>query len=70
MSSDYVVEMYLDVIDPRVIAARAVVERWPIETTEAITRLYSSMCVLRKQADNIQNLWDWTLEKRNKPENG
>lgn len=36
----------LAVMEPRVAAASAVVDRWPIETTEATTREYSRMCVL------------------------
>ena len=38
----------LAVIEPRVDAARAVVERCPMETTEAMTREYSSKCVLER----------------------
>ncbi len=36
----------LAVIDPSVIAARAVVDKCPTESTEAMTRLYSNTCVL------------------------
>lgn len=35
------------VMEPRVMAARAVVEMWPIDTTETITREYSSKWVLQ-----------------------
>jgi len=34
------------VIEPRVIPARAAVERWPIEITEATIKEYSSSWVL------------------------
>ena len=36
----------LAVIDPSVDAARAVVDRGPMDTTEAMTSEYSSRCVL------------------------
>ena len=36
----------LAVIEPRVEAARAVVDKWPIETTEAMTSEYSKTWVL------------------------
>ena len=36
----------LAVIDPSVEAARAVVDKCPIDTTDAMTREYSSRCVL------------------------
>jgi hypothetical protein len=36
----------LAVMDPRLIAARAVVERWPIEMTGTMTNVYSSKWVL------------------------
>ena len=36
----------LAVIEPSVDAARAVVDRWPMDTTEAMTSEYSSRCVL------------------------
>ena len=36
----------LAVMEPRVDAARAVVDRCPIATTDAITREYSRRCVL------------------------
>ena len=38
----------LAVIEPRVAAASAAVERWPMETTEATTSEYSSTCVLQR----------------------
>lgn len=37
----------LAVIEPSEIAARAVVDRWPIETTDAMTSEYSRTCVLK-----------------------
>lgn len=36
----------LAVIDPRLIAAKAVVDRWPMEITGTMTRVYSNKCVL------------------------
>jgi hypothetical protein len=39
-------------MEPRVIAASAVVDRCPIETTDAITRLYSNRCVLQGRVSN------------------
>jgi hypothetical protein len=47
-------------MEPRVIAASAVVDRCPIEMTDAITRLYSNRCVLRGTVsqDNIINFWN------------
>ena len=36
----------LAVMDPRLIAANAVVERWPIEMTGTMTSVYSSKWVL------------------------
>lgn len=36
----------LAVIDPNVMAARAVVDKCPTKRTDALTRLYSSRCVL------------------------
>ena len=37
----------LAVIEPNLIAARAVVERWPMDITGTITSVYSSKWVLR-----------------------
>ena len=36
------------VMDPSVAATRAIVDRCPIDTTEATTRLYSRMCILTR----------------------
>ena len=38
----------LAVIEPRLIAAKAVVERWPIEMTGTMTSVYSSKWVLTR----------------------
>jgi hypothetical protein len=36
---------------PNVEAASAAVDRWPMETTLAMTRLYSKACVLSRFSD-------------------
>ncbi len=43
----------LAVIEPSVEAASAVVDKCPIDTTEAITSEYSSECVLLKVVNHI-----------------
>ena len=54
-------------MEAKVAAANAMVDKWPIETTDAITRLYSSICVLyhkRKYAINGDNHERMTRTRR------
>lgn len=45
----------LAVIEPRLIAASAVVDIWPTEMTDAMIRLNSSTWVLLKVESNVKN---------------